>query len=167
MPVMLLGSVVIHRFGWFIGAMTTPAVILITGIIFYAFIILHPFVGGLVSLAVMVGSAQIILSKATKYSMFDATKEMLYIPLSQTLRTQGKSAIDMVGSRFSRSAGAFFQSAIFMCFPMLTYQDIIVYLAGIFLLIMIAWIATLGKIHREYTQDTSKCVVDSKADLAR
>lgn len=150
MLMMLLGSFIIHRMGWFIGAMTTPVVILVTGILFYTFIILHPLMGGLVPLAVTVGSIQIILSKATKYAMFDATKEMLYIPLNQTLRTQGKSAIDMVGGRLSRSLGAFLQSLIFMLFPFLTYKEVTPYLMGIFLLTMITWIIIVKKIYRAY-----------------
>ena len=46
-------------------------------------------------LAVLFGFAQNVLSKATKYSFFDPTKEMSYIPIDNELKTKGIDVLNM------------------------------------------------------------------------
>jgi len=58
---------------------------------------------------VLVGAVQNIISKVVKYSFFDSTKEMAYIPLDQESKVKGKAAIDMVGSRLGKSSSSFLQ----------------------------------------------------------
>ena len=58
------------------------------------------------AIAVFFGSAQNCLSKAAKYSFFDTTKEMAFIPLGHESKLKGKAAIDGVGSRIGKSGGS-------------------------------------------------------------
>merc|ERR1712161_176662 len=57
-------------------------------------------------LAVFVGAAQNIMSKAAKDSLFDPCKEMAYIPLDQEQKSKGKAAIEVIGGPLGKSGGS-------------------------------------------------------------
>ena len=62
------------------------------------------------------GSIQNIISKSSKYTIFDASKEMAYLPLSAELRSKGKATVEIMGSKLGKSMGALTQSMIFLFF---------------------------------------------------
>ncbi len=92
----------------------------VTGLAFYALTIFAPFFEPIahslgttpLMLAVLVGAAQNILSKSSKYSLFDPCKEMAYIPLDQDSKTKGKAAVDVVGNPLGKSGGALIQQVL-------------------------------------------------------
>jgi AAA family ATP:ADP antiporter len=105
---------VIRRAGWRIAALLTPVALLVTGILFIGFMLFrHDLAPTLAAfgttplmMAVLMGATQNILSKSTKYSLFDPTKEMTYIPLDDDSKVRGKAAIDSVGARLGKSGGS-------------------------------------------------------------
>ena len=153
---MIIGSNVLRNFSWLLSALTTPIMIACTGVFFFMFVVFGndlDFSNGKfnpIYAAVLIGALQNILSKATKYSLFDSTKEMAYIPLSLELRTKGKAAVEVIGIKFGKSLGAFIQSMIFIFLPQATFDSIAIYLLGIFVVIIILWLWNVIKLNKEY-----------------
>jgi ATP:ADP antiporter, AAA family len=156
---MILGSNILRRVSWKTAAMLTPLMMFITGSAFFAFILfdqeLLPYIGLIsaaqpLSLAVTIGMIQNVLSKATKYSLFDSTKEMAYIPLDDELKSKGKAAVDVVGGRFGKSGGGIIQSTFFIIFPALTFAEATPFFAAICIFIIICWLYGVKSLSKEY-----------------
>ena len=69
------------------------------------------------ALAIFVGTIQNVLAKGSKYSIWDTSTQMLYIPLDQELRTKGKAAVDVISGKIGKSTSGFIQSLIFTIVP--------------------------------------------------
>ena len=105
---------ILRLFGWRIAASITPIVSLVTGGLFFGFLLFGDMTAGLcevlfastpVAVAIWLGLVQNILTKGAKYSLFDPTKEMAYIPLDEESKVKGKAAIDVIGGRAGKSGG--------------------------------------------------------------
>ena len=105
-------------------------------------------------LAVLFGQAQNIMSKSTKYSLFDPTKEMAYVPLDQESKVKGKAAIDVVGARLGKSGGALINQGLILGLGSISI--ITPYVAGILFLIIFAWIWGARKLGKLYSQKTQE-----------
>lgn len=143
---LFLSSNVLRRFGWKCGAYITPVVLLITGIGFFGFVIFKEPLAPLLTawsttplvVGVIFGTIQNIMSKASKYSLFDPTKEMAYIPLDQESKVKGKATIDTVGSRLGKAGGSAIQIGLIAILGSLSSAT--PYIGGIMLIIVIAWL---------------------------
>lgn len=117
---MLLGRTVFEKFGWRKAALVTPTMIGLTGTAFFTLQLFAPAFAPVAAalgttplmLAVLVGAAQNILSKSSKYSLFDPCKEMAYIPLDQDSKTKGKAAVDVIGNPLGKSGGSMIQQIL-------------------------------------------------------
>lgn len=157
---MLIGSNIVRLFGWLTSAMLTPLMILITGILFFGFVsfrnefeyyTLAFFAMTPTVLSIWLGFSQNILSKSTKYSLFDPTKEMCYIPLDYESKVKGKAAVDVVGGRLGKSGGAFVQQ--FLLFATgLSLVEISPYLAVIVLGVVLVWLFANRGLNRSLQQ---------------
>ncbi|MFN9477334.1 MAG: Npt1/Npt2 family nucleotide transporter, partial [Rickettsiales bacterium] len=129
----VVGTNIMRTRSWFTAAVITPIVILITGSMFFVLVVFDEVIfsfyeGAIITtplaLAVSVGAIQNILSKGSKYSIWDTSREMLYIPLDQELRTKGKAAVDVISPKIGKSASGLVQSVIFTILPTATYNSI-------------------------------------------
>lgn len=158
---MLVGSNILRRVSWQTAALFTPLMILITGLAFFSFIIFDKTVGlhvamligsGPLAVAVMIGTMQNVLSKAVKYSLFDSTKEMAYIPLDDEMKSKGKAAVDVIGGRFGKSGGGIIQSTFFILMPAYSFVEATPFFAAIFFVIVILWIYAVSALGKEYNK---------------
>jgi AAA family ATP:ADP antiporter len=127
--VIFLGVHAIRILGWRVGALATPMVMALVGVPFFSSIFLGLDSPRTLSIAVLFGSIQTLLSKTTKYSLFDPTTQMLYIPLDQESKIKGKAAIEVLGSRMGKSGGSFIQQFLVLVFgDILSAAPVIVFL---------------------------------------
>lgn len=147
----------IGRFGWTKVALITPVLMLVTSVGFFSFIVFRDALAAPMilllgttplAIAVFFGSAQVCLSKAAKYSVFDATKEMAFIPLDHDYKLKGKAAIDGVGSRFGKSGGSFIHQGLLMVFGNLASSA--PYVATILMGGVACWIVAVRSLGRQF-----------------
>lgn len=171
----LLFSIMVTRLGWTFTAIITPFVMTVLAIGFFTFLFcgnaLMAFssaIFGLTPFAMTVycGSIQNCLSKASKYSVFDASKELAFLPLDLDSKLKGKAAIDGLGSGIGKSGSS------------LTYQGFILltgsvalstpYIAVILFVVLVAWIVSvfsLGKQFKRMTTSEEAVVPESVSAL--
>lgn len=154
---LLAGSNILRRVSWFKAAIVTPIVIGVGGTIFFGFIFseklvdlfLSNFLLTSVAAATFLGAVIVIASKAVKYILFDATKEMAYIPLDDELKTKGKAAVDVIGGRAGKAGGAFTGSTLLILFATKDVVVIAPYAFAAFFAVCIFWCFAVKKLSRK------------------
>ena len=164
---MLVGSNILRLVSWTKAALLTPLMFLVTAALFFLFIfdslagdlaLLSGWMGAAVVLqwAVMIGTAQNVLSKSTKYSLFDSTQKMAYMPLDDELKSKGMSAVEVIGGRFGKMGGGVINSTLLMILPSWTLLDLTPILAVLCGIIVALWIGSVLNLGREYHAEMAK-----------
>ena len=157
-----VGGNIIRRASWGTAAMLTPLALLVTGVLFFVFVLfkgyLDVFAASIgtttVLMAVVVGMIQNIASKSTKYSLFDPTKEMAYIPLDQESKVKGKAAIDVVGARLGKSGGSLFYNILI---PVMGTLAAVTPLSGVVMIgVILAWLRSTRVLNTQYNELTGE-----------
>ncbi|MBL3285163.1 NTP/NDP exchange transporter Tlc5 [Rickettsiales endosymbiont of Paramecium tredecaurelia] len=167
----LVGNNLIRKYSWFVAAIITPITIAFTGSVFFALVVfdnISRFVfeswntffsfishencrmNSILAFAVTMGAIQNILAKGAKYSVWDSSREMLYIPLDEELKTKGKASVDLISSKIGKSTSGLLQSIVFTVLPNATLDSISGFLLSIFLVVCITWISSVRQIYLEY-----------------
>jgi AAA family ATP:ADP antiporter len=119
----------IRKYGWTFTAMLTPVILLITSVGFFGFFIFKDQLSFLslavlgaspLAIAVFFGSLQNIMSRAAKYTVYDATQQMAFVPLTIECKTKGKAAIDGICSRLGKSLGSVIHQSLLVSFSTIT-----------------------------------------------
>ncbi len=157
-----LGNV-LRRFSWTNVALVTPVIALGAGALFFIFVLadrfgyaaLSSFLGATpLVLSVMLGSFHNGMTRACKHTLFDATKEMSFIPLSSESKLKGKAAIDGVGSRLGKSGGSVIHQGLLIVFASVGAST--PYVAVVFLGVVAIWIFSLKALGKQFDDLTEK-----------
>lgn len=164
----------IRKCGWTFTALLTPVILLITSVGFFGFFFFKtelsdvslPLLGATpLAIVVFFGTAQNCLSRAAKYTVFDATREMAFIPLSPECKVKGKTAIDGVCNRLGKSGGSVIHQSLLLAFSSLTASA--PYVAAFLVTIITVWIyavSSLGKLFTEITASPTVPLAEKSHD---
>jgi ATP:ADP antiporter, AAA family len=178
---MLVGSNLLRRFSWRACALITPMILIAGILIFFGVImfnnsqlpegmnIMEAITSGhidreLIVFAVMLGLGVNAFGKAVKYSLFDPTKEMAYIPLDAELKTKGKAAADVIGGRAGKGGGAYIQMGLLTIFSGSALYHLVPIIAPIAVGVVILWIMSVFKLNTRFLALTADQKKESKVD---
>ena len=147
---------VLRKFGWKYAAILTPLFIGLSGLGFFSLLLmgntdlvkdaLISFTSDPMSLALLFGSVQICVSRGSKYTLFDTTKEIAFIPLEKQEKRYGKAAIDGVGSRLGKSAGSMIvQILLVICGSISAATPYMIFIVFLMLGVWMVAVRKLGK----------------------
>lgn len=155
----LLFSYLVRRFGWTFVAIITPLIMVVMGVGFFSFLFFENALTG-ISLAlfqttplimtVYIGSAQNALSKAGKYSVFDASKELAFLAVDAESRVRGKAAIDGLGAGIGKSGASLTYQALILGLGSISMST--PYIAIILVLVFSAWLFSVKYVSKEFKE---------------
>lgn len=157
----------LQKFKWRTVALFTPAVLMVIGAVFFVqvYISRTSANAALVSqtfhaityltktsvfIAVIVGLYGNAIGKSVKYSMFDPTLQMAYLPLDPESKIKGQAAVSVVGGRAGKAGGSaivFLLTNLFSTTSLTELSNII----GVFFFIIIGlWIYCVFSLSKDY-----------------
>ncbi len=171
LALMLVGSNLLRRFTWKTCALITPVVLLIGILIFFGVIyynntllpegvsIVDAISKGVINrelivFVVILGLFVNAFGKAVKYSLFDPTKEMAYIPLDPELKTKGKAAVDVIGGRGGKSLGSYVQMGLLSVFHTSALYHLVPIIGPVVIGIVILWLLSVLKLSTKFQELT-------------
>ena len=161
---LFFGSGIIKRFGWHFSAQITPVLVGVMGVCFLSFAVFSKQLQGVLfalgmsptMFLVVFGAAHNIGAKVSKYSFFDPTKEMAFIPLTQEEKLKGKAAIDVVGSRLGKSGSSWIQVLLFDGFGTGKITSITHLLLPIVATMSAAWIVSVHSLSKKFNAKSAE-----------
>lgn len=115
---LFLTPYLLQTYRWTRTALITP--ILMISITFAFFFAIYAgklgiFTGSSpLTIAVIIGSIHFCIGRSAKYTLFDAIKELAFIPLNQEAQVKGKLIIDGIGSRLGRGTSSLLSIVLFL-----------------------------------------------------
>jgi AAA family ATP:ADP antiporter len=150
--IMIIGTNILRRFSWKTAALITPAIVLVTSVFFFMAVMYENKISitanicghSVLLLAVIIGMIREVLSKGSKYSLFDSTKQMAYIPLDEELKTKGHAAVEIASNKLGKACGG-----VILTFPLMffggpaTFSSMTETIGGIVLAVVVMWVAAV------------------------
>ena len=139
---------------WQTAALATPVIMAVSAIPFFLLTIFNTshillFEGvaiNLIACGAVAGFFSNAISKSAKYTLFDVSKELAFIPLDSEEKYKGKAAIELIVSRLGKSGSSFIQQ--FMIAILGSLAAAMPWLLGMFLIILLCWFFSIRKLSR-------------------
>jgi AAA family ATP:ADP antiporter len=120
MVLMILGTNILKGSSWRTSALITPLVVAGTFLAIFGLLVYKERIGNdaliwgssALSACITIGTYQIACAKGVKYSLFDSTKNMAYLPLDPETKLKSQAAVEVVGTRMGKAGGAAFVSLL-------------------------------------------------------
>lgn len=154
MIVTLFSANILRKCSWKVGALTTPIIFLLSGALFFVVTMYNMYVSpqlfgiSTILIAIWCGIINDALIKSVKYSLFDTTKNMAYIPLDEDSKTKGQAAVETIGGRAGKAGGALIQQIMYSVVPHIMSH--VVTIIGIVAVTIITWIFSVFKLNPKY-----------------
>ncbi len=108
---------ILRKIGWKATARIAPITIGIMGCLFFFLsyartnlgLLSHGMSSKLALYLAIFGGIQNMAAKVVKYTFYDKTTQMAYIPLDPESKVKGKAAVDMLGSRLGKAGSSWLQ----------------------------------------------------------
>ena len=159
----ILSTYMIRKLSWKFCAGVTPVIMLIFGLVFFGLSFYanngNPnFYGMPIDMAsAWIGLIVVALIRSTKYSLFDATKNMAYRPLDVDTKTKGQAAVEVISGRGGKAGSALINA--FLTNVLVVGSKISAHLytiIPIFILTVAGWIVSVFKLSPRYKEKVSK-----------
>lgn len=152
----------IRHLGWTFTAMLTPIILLITSFAFFCCFMTKELFGQAMlaitgmaplALAAFFGSCQNVLSRAAKYSVFDESKEVAFVPLPAESKIKGKAAIDGIAARLGKSSGSVIHQGLLLWLS--SFAASAPFVACILFGVIALWMLAVRSMGRQFSELTS------------
>ncbi|KEQ11680.1 hypothetical protein GZ77_24525 [Endozoicomonas montiporae] len=152
---MAAASAWLIRYSWRVAALGTPMLMAITGVPFFLVTLIsncswvpETMAASMLLAGVGIGTLCNVASKSAKYTLFDATKEMAFVPLNNEQKLKGKASIELIVSRAGKSSSALLQQFLIVTLGSLTAS--MHWIGCIFLIITIIWMGSVHTLSKQY-----------------
>jgi ATP:ADP antiporter, AAA family len=115
---LFLTPYLLQTYRWSRTVLITPILMVIITFAFF-FVIFCEKIGRFIgpsplTFAVVLGSIHFCIGRSVKYTLFDAIKELAFIPLNPEAQVKGKLIIDGIGSRLGRGTSSLLSIILFL-----------------------------------------------------
>jgi AAA family ATP:ADP antiporter len=151
--------------GWKFAASVTPICAAIGSVLFFTFISFGEQFEGVADyfnstplfMGVMFGLINVMFIKSAKYTLFDPTKEITYIPLDENSKVIGKAAVDGVGARLGKSLGSLILTTWLVPFVGDgQIQNVKQYILVMLAIIIVVWLVSVNRLNTMFIELTTK-----------
>lgn len=152
-----VGQNILRKTKWKTAALIPVSILAIFGGIFFVIVLYGENVSStifgmsFIPLAVWFGVVQDALSKSVKYCLFDATKNMAYMPLDEDTRTKGQAAVEVIGGRAGKagaSAVGMFLTSVVAAGSKVT--DHVITISVLFAGTVALWVGSVFNLSKKY-----------------